>query len=82
MRYKRLGAELPLLQQVSLIAAQVLGAQLLRRAMEVLGELLDCTQIATDRGRCVVAALKLVQHALAKWGHRNLLPMTSHPSPA
>ncbi|MGA8086490.1 MAG: hypothetical protein WCA10_04235, partial [Terracidiphilus sp.] len=23
-----------------------------------------------------------VQHALVKWGHRNLLPMTSHPNPA
>jgi hypothetical protein len=42
----------------------------------VLCKLLDGTEIATDSGRRVVAPLKLVQHALAKWGHRNLLPMT------
>src|SRR5277367_3566293 len=60
----------------------MLSAQLLRRAMEVFGKLPDRTEIAADRGRRVVAPLKLVEHALAKWGHGNLLPMTSHPSPA
>src|SRR5271154_3705212 len=60
----------------------MLRAQLLRRAMEVFGKLPDRTEIAADRGRRVVAPLKLVQHALAKWGHGNLLPMTTHPSPA
>src|SRR5271170_6460630 len=60
----------------------MLSAQLLRRAMEVFGKLPDRTEIAADRGRRVVAPLKLVQHALAKWGHGNLLPMTTHPSPA
>src|SRR5271170_5387241 len=60
----------------------MLRAQLLRRAMEVFGKLPDRTEIAADRGRRVVAPLKLVEHALAKWGHGNLLPMTSHPSPA
>ena len=41
--------------------------------MEVFGKLLDCAQIATDRGWGVVAALKFVEHALAKWGHGDLL---------
>src|SRR5271170_4960945 len=60
----------------------MLSAQLLRRAMEVFGKLPDRTEIAADRGRRVVAPLKLVEHALAKWGHGNLLPMTTHPTPA
>ena len=67
------GLRLLLLEQVSLIASQVLWAQLFRRAMEVLGKLPDGAEITADSGRRVVAPLKLVQHALAKRGHRNLL---------
>jgi hypothetical protein len=33
----------------------------------VFGKLLDCSQIATDSGWGVVAALKFVEHALTKW---------------
>src|SRR5580698_10135134 len=50
--------------------------------MEVLGKMAYGAEIASNGGWRVVAPLKLVQHALAKWGHRNLLPMTSHPNPA
>jgi hypothetical protein len=41
--------------------------------MEVFGKLLDCTEIATDRGQRIVAALQLVKHALTKWRHGDLL---------
>jgi hypothetical protein len=41
--------QLPLLQQVGLIGAQMLRSKLVRRLAEVLGEPLDETQIVPDR---------------------------------
>jgi hypothetical protein len=41
--------------------------------VEVLGELLDGTEIAADGGRRIVTALKFVKHALTKWGHGKIL---------
>jgi hypothetical protein len=41
--------------------------------MEVLGKLFDRAEVAANRGRSVVAPVKLVEHALTKWGHRKVL---------
>ena len=68
---------------MQLIASQVLGTQSFRGAGErwevLLSKLADGVEIAADGGLRIVAPLQFFQHALAKWGHRNLLPMTTHP---
>jgi hypothetical protein len=38
--------------------------------------------VAADRVRRIVAPMKIFQRAFTKWGHRNLLPMTTKASPA
>jgi hypothetical protein len=48
--------QLPLLQQVGLIGAQMLRSKLVRRLAEVLGEPLDETQIVPDRRVGVITA--------------------------
>ena len=71
-----------LVKQVNLIAPQLFGAQLLRGAAEILGELLHGPDVAADGIGRIVAPPENVQHALTESGHRNLLPMTTHASPA
>jgi hypothetical protein len=78
----RAQGQLPLVKQVNLIAPQLFGAQLLRGAAEILGELLYGPDVAADGIGRIVAPPEIVQHALTESGHRNLLPMTTHASPA
>src|SRR5215472_11099880 len=47
----RLPAQLALLDQVELIAANVFGSKPIRRLMEVAGEIADREQVGTDRCR-------------------------------
>ena len=57
--------EFSLLEQVNLIAAQVIGAKLVGRLAEVLCELLDEAQVVADGGGGVVAALEFFEHHFA-----------------
>ena len=43
-------------------------------------KLLDCAQIATDRGWRVIAPLRLLEHALTEVGSRGSPPCDLHPS--
>ena len=57
--------EFSLLEQVNLIAAQVIWAKLVGRLAKVLRELLDEAQIVADGGGGVVAALEFFEHHFA-----------------
>jgi hypothetical protein len=49
----------------------VLGSELVGRAMKMLGECSDVVEIQSNRSIGVVSPLELFQHALAKLGHHN-----------
>jgi hypothetical protein len=55
---------------VNLILAYVVWPQLFGRPAEILGELLDRMDVGSYGVRRVVATLGLIQHHLAKMGHR------------
>jgi hypothetical protein len=57
--------QLPLLEQIGLISAQMIQAKLVRRRVEMAGKLLDQVQVVSDRGVRVVTALEFLQHDLA-----------------
>jgi len=57
--------QLARLQQVRLVGAQVIRAQLLRRLAEEPGVLLNPADVVADRALVVVAALELFEHHLA-----------------
>jgi hypothetical protein len=61
------------LHQVELIFPDVFGAELVRRAMEELGEPPDRTDIGTCGSLGVITALEFFEHPFAKLGHRDLL---------
>jgi len=62
-----------LLHQEQLIAANVLGVELVGWPAEVPGKLGNRVQINPDRRRRELADLEILQHPLSQWGHRNLL---------
>jgi hypothetical protein len=53
----RTRCELPVPDEIKLIAPQVFGAKLLGRAMEVLGKLLDGTKITANRAKALSVGL-------------------------
>src|SRR5580658_1219243 len=61
--------QLPIAEQVHLVLANMAWAQALRRAMEVLREILHRVDIAADSAWGIVATLEFVQHQLPKMGH-------------
>src|SRR5215831_8797515 len=61
--------DLLLLNQEELIATNVLGTQLVGRFAEVLREGGDGVQVKASGGGRVMADLKILQHALTKFGH-------------
>src|SRR5262252_8993047 len=63
-------SQLLLVQQVNLIAADVFGAEVLRRPAKELGELLDGANVTANRIGRVVAPPKVIQHALTESCHR------------
>ena len=69
-------AELSLLEQIGLVAAQMIRTELVRRLAEVLGEPLDEAQIVPDRACGVVTTLEFFEHHFAKMGHSGLPPVT------
>ena len=64
--------ELSLLEQVSLVAPQMIQAKLVGGLAEVLCEPLHEAQIVADRGVGVVTALEFLEHHLAKVCHSGL----------
>jgi hypothetical protein len=71
----RVRVELQLAEQHRLILTDMLGAEPIRAAMEVVAEVLDSVHVGTDRGLREVAALQLLDHELTSMGHRkDLLP--------
>jgi hypothetical protein len=67
---------------MDLILADVIGSKLLGRTAEVPGELLYCMQVRPYSVRRVVTTLELVEHQLAKMGHRKILLVTQTLNPA
>jgi hypothetical protein len=62
--------KLAVAEQMDLVLAYVIGSKLLGRTMEVPGELLDRVKVRPHGVRRVVTTLELVEHQLAKMGHR------------
>ena len=56
-----------------LILADMLGAEALRRATEVLCEILYGVNVGSNGALGVVTTLEFVQHQLPESGHSNLL---------
>jgi hypothetical protein len=78
--YLRAGGpgDLLLFDEEQLILADVLGVQAIGRRVEVLRERGDRVQVKPDGGGGILADLKILQHALSKWGHDELLsPVTT-----
>ena len=59
------GSQLPLAEPRGLLLAEVLGAQLIRRSVEVAGEIRDRTEIAAGGTLSVIATLEFFEHHLA-----------------
>jgi len=59
------------LNQEQLVLTNVLGSELIRRAMKMLGECGDVLEVQSNASGGVIAPLELIQHALAKLGHHN-----------
>jgi hypothetical protein len=79
--YRAVGGQLPLVQQLELIAAQFLAAHRFGRGGRNTRQTLHGTDIAADRVRSLVAPPEIIQHALTKWGHKNLLPVSACENP-
>src|SRR5258708_1647813 len=62
--------ELPMAEQMNLVLANVVRPQLIRGPAKMPGKLLDRMDIGPYGVRRVVATLELIQHHLAKMGHR------------
>jgi hypothetical protein len=58
-------AELPLLQEITLKSPDVIWTKLIRRAVEILGELPDCQQIRPYGSLRVITTLEFLQHRFA-----------------
>ena len=67
------GRQFPLAKQIRLVLADVIGAELVRTAVEVSCELSYRAQLGTQSSLRVVSTLEFFEHQLAKIGHENLL---------
>jgi hypothetical protein len=74
--------ELAIAEQMDLLLADMIRPELLRRTVKVLGELLDRMDVRPHGVRRVVTTLKLIEHQLAKMGHRGILLVTHTLNPA
>ena len=59
------GREFPFLQQIPLEPLNMRGSQTVRLLTEVLRELFDREDVATNRGGGIVATLEFLQHLLS-----------------
>jgi hypothetical protein len=55
----------------TVVLTNLLGSELIRRAMAMLCECGDVLEVQSNGSGGVVAPLELFQHALAKLGHHN-----------
>jgi hypothetical protein len=62
-------------EQCRLVFADAFRTQLVRRSVEVPGEMLNGMNVAIDGGLSVIATLEFFEHHLAKMGHRDLLSL-------
>jgi hypothetical protein len=67
---------------MNLVLAYMVRSELLRRAAEVPGKLLDRVDVRPHGVRRVVTTLKLIEHQLAKMGHRGILLVTQTLNPS
>src|SRR5215469_5409278 len=74
--FHRSGAEFSLLEQIALVAANMIRTELVRRLAEVLREPLHEAHIVADRTCRIVAPLELFEQHFAKMGHSALPPVT------
>jgi len=61
----RAGRQFALAQQIGLIGSKFVGAELVRRLAEILGELRYHTQVITSGDGRIVATLEFFQHHFA-----------------
>jgi hypothetical protein len=54
-----------------LVPTNVIGSELIGRAMKMLGEFGDVPEVQSNGSSGVVSPLELFQHALSKLGHHN-----------
>jgi hypothetical protein len=59
------------LNQKQLVLTNLLGSELIGRAMKILSELGDVPEVQSNGFRRVVSQLEFFQHALSKLGHHN-----------
>jgi hypothetical protein len=64
------GEKLAIAEQMNLILANMVWSELIGRPAEILDELLYRMYVGTNGVGRVVTALELIQHPLAKTGHR------------
>ena len=62
--------DVPLMHEIELVLADLLGAQLLWGGPKVLGKLGDTAEISRDSFWGIVAQLEVIAHPLAQGGHR------------
>jgi hypothetical protein len=70
------------LDQQQLIAANVLGIQLIGRFGEVPSELGNDMQVNARRDGRVMTNLKMLRHPLSKWGHKKTPFVVTTPQTA
>jgi len=63
----------PFLQKITLKSPDVIWAELIRRLVEVLGELPDCQQVRPYGSLRVIRTLEFLHHHSSEMGHRDLL---------
>jgi hypothetical protein len=71
-----------LFDQEQLIAANMLGIELIGWFGEVPSELGDDMQVNTDGGGRVMTNLEILQHPLSKWGHKKTPFVVTTPQTA
>jgi hypothetical protein len=54
-----------------LVLTNILGSELIGRAMKILSELGDVPEVQSNGFRRVVPPLEFFQHTLSEWGHHN-----------
>src|SRR5271166_5232677 len=63
--------EFPLAEQMGLVMADVLGTELVARALEVTREIFDGLEVDAGRSLGVITTLEFLEHHFAKVGHRS-----------
>jgi hypothetical protein len=65
----------PVFQKVRVVAPDIIGAELIKRSVDVFSEMFYRFQIRVDRRRGIVAAYEFFSHPLHECCHRDLLSL-------